>query len=80
MQHNQGGVIWFWMANRHPANHTGPDIWKPYTNSENSIIEKAFQENKDSVGVGDYIVDFGRNIQYRISDHTKTRPIKREKY
>jgi len=70
--------IWFWQANRNPSAHNEPDYWRPYTTAENAILEKAYHEGQRSAGVGDYVVDFDRGIQYKLSDHTKTRPIKRD--
>jgi hypothetical protein len=68
---------WSWQSNKNPGQHDEPDHWKTYTGNEQAIIEDAYQNDKDSVGVGDYIVDFDQGIQYKISDHTKTRRIRR---
>ena len=77
ISNNQNGV-WYWQSDKNPSAHAGTDHWKPYTNEENTIIEDAFNDDKDCVGVGDYVVDFKRNVQYKITDNTKTRPVKRE--
>ncbi len=71
---------WFWLANRDPWSHNDPDRWKPYTDAESEVIEKAFQENKKSVGAGQFMIDLTQNIQYRISDPSKYRPVKRQIY
>jgi len=76
---NQNGKgNWSWQSDKNPSSHTGPDHWKPYTKAQNEIIEQAYEDGKDEVGVGDYVVDFDEGHQYKLSDNTKTRPIKRE--
>ncbi len=72
--------IWYWMSNKFPRSPSEPPMWKPYTESENIILEQAFAEGRKEAGVGDYVVDFSRNIQYKLSDNRKQRPIKREVY
>lgn len=68
---------WKWQSNKNPGQHDEPNHWKKYTNAEQQVIEDAYQNDKDSVGVGDYVVDFDQGIQYKISDPTKTRRIRR---
>ena len=80
MSNNIQQGIWYWKSNKHPASNYEPDTWRPYTTAENAILEKAWNEKQNTAGVGDYVVDFRRGIQYKLSDHTKTRPIKRETF
>ena len=75
-QKGQRGT-WYWQSNKNPGYYDEPDQWKQYTQAEQEIIEDAYQNDKDTVGVGDYILDFDQGIQYKISDNTKTRRIRR---
>jgi len=78
MQDSKENARWFWLANKGPWSHTDADHWKPYTDSESSVIEQAYQAGKQTVGAGQYIVDLTQNIQYKISDPSKQRPVKRQ--
>jgi len=80
MQDPNEKARWFWLANKRPWSHQGADHWKPYTDAESSVIEEAYQASKQTVGAGDYIVDLTQNIQYKISDPSKQRPVKRQVY
>lgn len=78
MQHPHEKARWYWLSNKRPWDHTEPDHWKPYTAAESRVIEDAYQKNNKTVGAGDYIVDLTQNIQYKISDESKQRPVKRK--
>ena len=80
MQNNHEKAQWFWLSKKDPWSHTEADRWKPYTRAENRVIEQAYQGNKETVGAGDYIVDLTQNIQYKISEESKQRPVKRKIY
>ena len=71
---------WFWLGNRDPWGHEDPDRWKPYTDAESSVIEQAFRDKKKMVAAGQYMVDLTQNIQYKIDDPSKYRPVKRQTF
>jgi hypothetical protein len=58
---------------------TDANEWEPYSDDQNRIIEKAYQNNAECVNVTvpDYGIDLKLLIQMSVCDSTKQRPIKR---
>ncbi|CAF5097787.1 unnamed protein product, partial [Rotaria sp. Silwood1] len=72
-------IQWYWKSRRDPWTSIDVNEWKPYSDDQNRIIEKAFRNNAEYVNLkeSDYIIDLKRLIQMNARDSTKQRPIKR---
>ena len=68
---------WYWNAATNPWSIDSKEEWRPYNDTENQIIEKAFIEKRDSVVVGDYILSLDKCVQVSQTNAKKRRPIKR---
>ena len=69
-------VEWMWKANEDPFSGEKAE-WKHYSDVENMIIERAYQ-NKESQAVLDvYYIDFNDNLQISTEDSYKQRPVER---
>ena len=70
-------IQWMWNANVDPFSKSQPADWKPYSDVENIIIEKAFQDGQNHAILDNYSIDFKNKIQILNKDDSKQRPIRR---
>jgi hypothetical protein len=68
---------WMWKSNLNPFSWKVEDEWRNYSEEQNDIIERAYQDNEDGVHLKNYYIDFERSEQIASNDSSKRRPIKR---
>mmetsp|Transcript_10594 Transcript_10594/g.14506 ORF Transcript_10594/g.14506 Transcript_10594/m.14506 type:complete len:135 (+) Transcript_10594:75-479(+) len=69
-------MSWFFKSD---LRYKGDIGWTAYADDESEIIEEAYQNGKTIVKVNDkYKIDLEKMFQYRITDTTKQREVKRE--
>ncbi|CAF4274058.1 unnamed protein product, partial [Rotaria sordida] len=66
-----------WQSNPNPFSKCERATWSHYSDLENLIIEKAFQDKQPRAQLDDYFIDFKSNLQISNTDDHKRRPIKR---
>ena len=69
--------VWYWKSNPNPWAVNETEEWTPYNDVENEIIEDSFKQRFQIVQLDDYWIEFKLGIQYRKTDDSKQRPIKR---
>ncbi len=70
-------AIWEWKSNEDPWATDELPQWTKYSTEQMQMIEKAFQEKKEIVELGDYIVNFKSLFQMHKEQTWRTRPIRR---
>ncbi|CAF0978381.1 unnamed protein product [Rotaria sordida] len=70
-------VEWMWQSNPNPFSESEPATWSHYSDLENLIIEKAFQDKQPRAQLDDYFIDFERSLQISNTDDYNQRSIKR---
>ena len=75
---SESGIIWKWKSNANPWANVEPDTWEPYSDTDNSIIENAHQQNQKRVELDYFWIDFSKQLQVNKQDSNKQRPIRRE--
>lgn len=68
---------WLWNSTPDPFSKTEPPQWTPYSPSDNSIIERAFQRGDSSIHLGNYVIHIADRMQVNKNDFSRQRPIKR---
>ena len=71
-------IFWEWKSNPDPWSTKEAPKWTPYDHLENDLIEQAFQNNQETIEIGDYIICIKDRIQKKRDDGSKKRPIRRE--
>ncbi|CAF3900390.1 unnamed protein product [Adineta steineri] len=71
-------VEWKWQSNENPFSEESAE-WKPYSDLENLIIERALKNKQQRAFLDGHIIDLESNLQVLSTDHSKQRPIKRVK-
>lgn len=74
---SESTVEWMWKSNLNPFSRKVEDEWRSYTEEQNVIIEKAYQNDEPAVLLKNYRLDFEKSVQISRDDSTKRRPIKR---
>ncbi|CAF1058953.1 unnamed protein product [Adineta steineri] len=69
-------VEWKWQSNENPFSEESAE-WKPYSDLENLIIERALKNKQQRAFLDGHIIDLESNLQVLSTDHSKQRPIKR---
>ncbi|CAF1230185.1 unnamed protein product [Didymodactylos carnosus] len=70
-------VYWYFKSDVDPWSTTANE-WTTYSDVEMTIIEEAYQEDKNEILLDQYKIDLKNLIQTKLSDKTKQRPIRRE--
>ncbi|CAF1569141.1 unnamed protein product [Rotaria magnacalcarata] len=71
-------IVWKWKSNTQPWSNVEPDTWEQYSDIENYMIENAYKKNESQVQLDHFWIDFNNQIQIKIDNPNKKRPIKRE--
>ena len=69
-------VEWMWKANEDPFSNE-KEKWNHYSDVENIIIERAYQNKKSHAVLDNYYIAFKDNLQVSTKDSYKQRPVKR---
>ncbi len=72
-----GGSVWEFQSNHDPWAIDELPKWTKYSTEQMQIIEKAFQEKKETVEIGDYIINFESLLQMHKDQNWKVRPVRR---
>ena len=73
-----GGAVWEWQSNKDPWATDELPQWTKYSIEQMQIIEKAFQEKKETVEIGkDYMINFESGLQMHKEQSWKVRPVRR---
>jgi hypothetical protein len=56
-------VVWSLQSNPYAYNDEEKKEWKYYSDFEIEAIEKGYEEKKDTVDLGDYVIDLNRMVQ-----------------
>ena len=67
-------IIWYFQK----RNCSSDDQWISYRDIQIEIIEKAYQQGKCEIFLGDHCIDFKEFIQINFTDHPQRTPIKRQ--
>ncbi|UJR14429.1 hypothetical protein I4U23_001426 [Adineta vaga] len=70
-------IQWMWKSNTDPFSKSEPAEWKPYSDVENIIIERAYMADNIEVELDEYTINFNDGIQSSNFDNNKQRPVKR---
>lgn len=74
--HRARNFQWYWNSAMNPW--SSDESWIKYTDIENEIIEDAYEAKKLEVEIdNDYIISLKYKVQYKTSDKSKQRPLKR---
>ena len=68
---------WMYNASENPFSKSKPAEWKPYSDVEMMIIEKAFQDGQKHAVLDTYTIDLKHKVQILNNDSSKQRPVKR---
>ncbi|CAF1001047.1 unnamed protein product [Rotaria sordida] len=70
-------AVWHWNSNLNPWCPKQEPQWTKYSDIENEIIEKAYQNHQNYVELDLYWIDLEHKVQKKKSNYNKQRPIKR---
>jgi len=70
-------AAWEWQSNQNPWMTDELPQWTKYSTKQMQIIEKAFQEKKETVEIGDYVINFECFLQVQKEQNWKVRPVRR---
>ena len=71
-------VLWFWQSNASPWKQNETKQWSRYSDFEVEHIEEAFQNGQKESELNDYVINFEQKIQFKKTNPTRQRPVKRE--
>ncbi|CAF3299351.1 unnamed protein product [Rotaria sp. Silwood2] len=70
-------AVWHWNSNSNSWCPKQEPQWTTFSDIENEIIEKAYQNHQKHVELDSYLIDLEYKVQKKKSNHNEQRPIKR---
>ena len=70
-------AVWEWKSNPDPWATDELPQWTKYSTEQMQAIEKAFQEKKETVEIGDYVINLKSLLQMHKEQNWRARPVRR---